>query len=308
MSKAGQTPVDAGKLLYPDLFLVRGDVWRYFKFLGAGQVDDSQRGSLVFVNEGYLEDGVRAGTLSVGMSGTGGPVLQSDHEVMNGLLDPSNLDGDQIGDGYFSILGLADLEGPWGFLVVKVKNLLVINLVEGDENLSVLPGLYCLHDHLEWTWEDASLLARKQVVNVLAVVLAHLPRAVPTHLTPLTWAVVPTHGTRVSIWRIVANDRISLPGPGLSVRKDGRIRPSKKLVDWLFQELEDFLLTGLVRQNMVELHVCEVTWALYLQSVIILQLYELTLLLLMEDWPDSDQYFELVLWHRPDIGLGRAFG
>ena len=91
---------------------------------------------------------------------------------MNGLLDPRYLNSDEVRNRNFSVFRLPDIKGSRAFFVVKIEYFLVVDFIERDKNFTTSSIFKGLHDHLQRSREYSSLLAGKQMVNVLFIVLA----------------------------------------------------------------------------------------------------------------------------------------
>ncbi len=68
---------------------------------------------------------------------------------------------------------------------------------------------------------------------------------------------------------VVADDGVGLAGTGLPVSEDGGINASEKLSDRVLDKVEDVLLCGLWRQDVVEFHVGVVAWPTDFQRIVL---------------------------------------
>ena len=208
-------------------------------------------------------------TFGVGMSGACWPIFKSDHQVMDCLLNSRDFDWDEVGNGNLSIFWLSDVEGPRALLIVKIVDFFVVDFVEGNEYFGIGLIFKSFHDHFQRSGENSSLLAGKEVVNILLVTLTERSAGV-------RWR------------RVITNDGVGLTSPCLSVCKNCYVGAQQKLINWLFQKVEYVLLGRVIRQNVTEPHASEISRSLDEKGFVILKFDEFCLLLLIENRADSD--------------------
>lgn len=148
MPQTRQTPIDTSQLLNPDLLLQRSKIRRNLEFLRPSQIHNPQRRRPPLTLHRYLEYRMWTWTLRISMSRACRTILQTNHQVMNGLLDTRYLDCYQIGDWYLTVFRLADIQRTSTLFVIQVVNLLVVDLIEWYPHSLLMSTLYGLHNHL----------------------------------------------------------------------------------------------------------------------------------------------------------------
>ena len=154
MTQTWKTTINTCQLLYSCVFFGSSQVRRNLELLRPSQINNSQwriHKTIPFLPlQSNLKDGMRPGTLTVGLSRSSNPVFQPNHQKLNSLLHFSDLNSDQIRNRNLPIFRLSDIQSNVGE-IVQITYLLVVYLVKWHEKTAV-GFLWCrVHDHLKGT-------------------------------------------------------------------------------------------------------------------------------------------------------------